>query len=191
MPLERSVLFAALWLTEQGRWGLKHPVQQEIYGFLGFKLHLWSRFMDIFQWCYCKGVATAALELMRTGQSKSAQPCTGIFQGPSHKHRPEPLCASSVALCWVQFSPAQGLSQPLPLSKSCQTAEQAGLLWDTWHLYAAAERMTEAQQTSSQLYADAMAHCIRSNTQGCHGLTKAFLQQSLANGSQKRKIQHG
>lgn len=117
MPLERSVLFAALWLTEQGRWGLKHPVQQEIYGFLGFKLHLWSRFMDIFQWCYCKGVATAALELMQTGQSKSAQPCTGIFQGPSRKHRPGPLCASSVAPCWVQFSPAQGLPSPFLQAK--------------------------------------------------------------------------
>ena len=151
MPVERSVLFAALWIMEQGRWRLKQPVQQQIYGFMGFKLHLWSHFMDIFQWCYCKGVATAALEELQAGQSKSAQSCTGIFPPVT---RAEPQAEVAATLCKQHcpllgaVQPSPGAPQPLPPSKACQTPpEQAGLLWDAGHLYAAAERMTEAQQT--------------------------------------------
>lgn len=118
---------------------------------------------------------------------RAEQTCTALYR---HFSRAKPQAQTRTTLCKQRcpllgaIQPSPGASQPLPLSKACQTPEQAGLLWDTWHLCAAAERMTEAQQTSSQLYADAMAHCIKSNTQGCHGLTK----QSLANGSQRGKF---
>ena len=148
MPVEGSVLFAALWLTEQRRWGLKQPVQQQIYSLVGFKLHLWRRFMDIFQWCYCKGVATAALEGLRAGQSKSAQPCTGIFP-PVRAAKPQAeavatLCKQHCPLLGA-FQPSPGAPQPLPPNKACQTPpEQGGLLRDAGHLYAAAGRQTRA-----------------------------------------------
>lgn len=173
MPVERSVLFAALWLMEQGRWGLKQPVQQQIYGFAGLKLHLWSHFMDVFQWCYCKGVATAPEE----------QICTALYRHFSSSDKGR--AASRGSGHSVQAAlPSAGCNSAQPRGSTAPSSKPSLLnsSWASWpslrHRAPICCSWKDDRSTankSSRQYVDAMAHCIRHNTQGCHGLRKAFL----------------
>lgn len=189
MPVESSVLFAAP--MQQGRQGLKQPVQQQTYGFVGFKLHPWRHFMDIFQWCYWKGVATAA--------SRAEQICTALYRHFSSCDK-DPATSKGgghsvqAALPSAGCNSAQPRGSPAPSSKPSLSNSSWASRPSLRHRAPVCCNWKDDRSTankSSQQHADAMSHCIKSNSQGCHGLTKAFLYQSFANGCQQRKNKDG
>lgn len=192
MPVESSVLFAALWLTEQGKRGLKQPVQQQIYGFVGL-----SCTCGVVLWIYFSGaIARVLLQLhwksCGQGRANLRSPVQAFFLpwgGPSRKQRRWPLSASSIALCWVQFSPAQGLPSPflqaklakLLLSWPSETHGTHMLRLNGWQTQTRAANNTLMPWPTASRAAPKVAMTQQ----------KCFVSGGFANGSQQRKIQHG